>query len=231
MHISVKPIIFHAMENKLIISELFASIQGESSYAGLPCFFIRLTGCNMDCSYCDTEYAKNTEEGEACSIADIMNKVKEANIPLVEITGGEPLLQEGVNALCQQLLEEKFQVLIETNGSISIKALPKKVIKIMDCKCPASGEADKMDFANFALLSKQDEVKFVISDLDDYEYAVKIIKEHNLNDQVNNILMSPDLANPGLPAKLAEWIMKDKLLVRMQLQLHKRIWDPEERGR
>lgn len=219
------------MKQKILISELFASIQGESSFAGLPCFFIRLAGCNLDCSYCDTEYAKNTDESEEYSVDEILAEVKAACIPLVEITGGEPLLQEGVNKLCRQLLDAKFQVLIETNGSILIGSLPKEAIKILDCKCPASGEADKMDFANFALLTKQDEVKFVISDRDDYEYAVKIINAHKLAGEIDNILMSPDLANPGLPARLAEWILADKVPVRMQLQLHKRIWDPEERGR
>lgn len=219
------------METKLIISELFCSIQGESSYAGLPCFFIRLAGCNLDCVYCDTEYAKSAEDGEKSTISEILEKVNAAGIPLVEITGGEPLLQEGVNELCQKLLAEKFQVLIETNGSLSISLLSKEVIKIIDCKCPASGEADKMDLANFALLTKKDEVKFVISDREDYEYAVKVIREHELTEKVDNILLSPNFSNPGLPEQLAEWILEDKLNVRMQLQLHKRIWDPEERGR
>ena len=219
------------MDTKLAISELFASIQGESSYAGLPCFFIRLVGCNLDCVYCDTEYAKNVADSKEYSIAEILEKVKAAEIPLVEITGGEPLLQEGVIELCQKLLDEKFQVLIETNGSISIISLPEEVIKILDCKCPASGEADKMDFANFALLKKQDEVKFVISDRRDFEYAVKIINEYKLNDQVDNILLSPNFTNPELPAMLAEWILENKISARMQLQLHKCIWSPEERAR
>lgn len=219
------------MEMKLIISELFASIQGESSYAGRPCFFIRLAGCNLDCSYCDTEYAKNPKAGEEYTINEILSKVKEAGINLVEITGGEPLLQEGVNELCQKLLDAEFKVLIETNGSISIASLPKKVIKILDCKCPASGEAKKMDFANFAFLSQSDEVKFVISNRNDYDYTVEIIKKYDLNSKVNNIILSPDLSNTALSAQLAEWMLEDKIPARMQLQMHKLIWDPEERGR
>jgi 7-carboxy-7-deazaguanine synthase len=219
------------METKLLISELFASIQGESSYAGRPCFFIRLAGCNLDCVYCDTEYARNAEDGEEYTIDEIVSKVEEAGIHMVEITGGEPLLQEGVNELCQKLLDAEFKVLIETNGSISIASLPPEVIKILDCKCPGSREADKMEFANFALLSQLDEVKFVISDREDYDYTVGIIKKYGLNYKVDNLLLSPELSHPCLSAQLAEWILEDKLDVRMQLQMHKLIWDPEERGR
>lgn len=219
------------METKLLISELFSSIQGESSYAGLPCFFIRLAGCNLNCSYCDTDYARDAKSGTEYSVAEIMAKTKETGIPLVEITGGEPLLQEGVKELCQKLLEADVQVLIETNGSMAIADIPPEVIKILDCKCPTSGETDKMDFVNFALLSKTDEIKFVISDREDYDYAVGILNKYELNRKVNNILFSPVLSNPGLSVQLARWILQDKICVRMQLQMHKIIWGPEERGR
>lgn len=219
------------MTAKLKISEYFTSIQGESTYSGMPCFFIRLAGCNLDCSYCDTEYARNTEDGAEYSIAKIVAKAQETGIPLVEITGGEPLLQEGVKELCRQLLDEKFQVLIETNGSISIAALPREVIKILDCKCPSSGEANKMDFGNFQYLSRGDEIKFVVADREDYNYAVEIIRKYDLNRKVDNILVSPELSNPCIAAEIAKWILEDRLPVRMQLQLHKIIWDPEERGR
>lgn len=219
------------MENKLIVSELFTSIQGESSYAGRPCFFIRLAGCNLSCSYCDTQYAKNEKDGKAYSVSELLKEVKSAGISLVEITGGEPLLQGAVKELCESLLKEKYQVLIETNGSIGIDFLPRDVIKILDCKCPASEEAAKMDFANFNLLTKDDEIKFVISDRKDYEYAISIIKEYDLSKKVTNILFSPDQSKSTSAEKLAEWILEDHAQVRLQLQLHKIIWDPEERGK
>ena len=219
------------MKTKYMISELFSSIQGESSYAGWPCFFIRLAGCNLNCTYCDTQYAGKSATGKEYTLARLLEQVKAADIPLVEITGGEPLLQKGVPKLCRKLLDEKYQVLVETNGSISIASLPEEAVKIVDCKCPSSGHADQMDFANFALLSWHDEVKFVIVDRDDYEYALKIIKRYDLKHKIINIILSPDLSRPGLAAKLAEWILADHAPVRMQLQLHKCIWDPSERGR
>lgn len=219
------------VNTKLIISELFFSIQGESSYAGYPCFFIRLAGCNLNCSYCDTKYAQSAKKGTVYFVDEIVNKVKKAEIPLVEITGGEPLLQEGVKELCQKLLDAGFKILMETNGSLSIASVPAKVIKILDCKSPSSGEADRMDFANFALLSKEDEIKFVISNKTDYNYSVEIIKKYKLNSIVDNILFSPDLSSSGIPAELAKWILEDKLNVRMQLQMHKIIWDPQEQRR
>jgi len=219
------------MHNQLLISELFASIQGESSYAGLPCYFIRLAGCNLNCSYCDTEYAKSNENADSYSINEILDKAKKTGISLVEITGGEPLLQEGVNQLSAKLLDDGFTVLIETNGSLSIASLPDKIIKIIDCKCPSSGESDKMDFANFAIINKADEIKFVVSNRQDYLYATSIIHRYNLTQKVNNIILSPDCTNPNLPAQLAEWIVADKIPIRLQMQLHKQIWDPELRGK
>jgi len=219
------------MDNKLIISELFSSIQGESSYAGMPCFFIRLAGCNLNCSYCDTSYAKGRDIGTKYSLNELVAITEKAVLPLVEITGGEPLVQNGVSELCQKLLDTGIKVLLETNGTLSIAAIPENVIKIMDCKCPSSGESERMDFANFELLSKSDEVKFVIAEREDYEYARKIIGKYELYNKIENILFSPELSNLSFAAELAKWILEDKLKVRMQLQMHKFIWDPKERGR
>lgn len=215
------------MNEQLKIIEMFTSIQGESSYSGRPCFFIRLAGCNLNCSYCDTQFAKSAEDGEDYSIHELLAKAKESGVSLVEITGGEPLMQKAVPELCSKLLESDFKVLIETNGSLRISQLPEDVIKILDCKCPSSRESEKMDLSNFADLTEKDEVKFVISDRQDYEYACYKIHQHDLSSQVGNILFSPIME----PDVLAEWILADKLDVRFQLQLHKVIWDPDERGR
>lgn len=220
------------MENNIMkITELFTSIQGESSYAGRPCFFIRLAGCNLNCSYCDTEFAKSADSGKDISIESILERAKNANVATVEITGGEPLLHDEVPLLCRGLLEAGFRVLIETNGSLPIAKLPEKVIRIVDCKCPSSGESERMDFANFAELNPCDEVKFVIADREDYEYACEVIAKYELNSKVDNILFSPVASELFSPAELAEWILEDKLDVRLQLQLHKVIWDPNERER
>jgi 7-carboxy-7-deazaguanine synthase len=219
------------MNEQLKIIEMFTSIQGESSYAGRPCFFIRLAGCNLNCSYCDTEFAKSADDGDESDIDTIVAKAESADVPYVEITGGEPLLQKNVSKLCQKLFDAGFEVLMETNGSLPISQLPYDVIKIIDCKCPSSGEMDSMDFANFADISPEDEIKFVISDREDYEYVCSIIEEYGLDNKVNNILLSPVQSESFTAAMLSEWILEDKLEVRLQLQLHKIIWDPEERGR
>ena len=213
------------------IIEIFTSIQGESSYAGRPCFFIRLAGCNLNCSYCDTEFAKSAEVGEEVALSEIIEKAKDANVATVEITGGEPLLQREVPELCQGLIDAGFRVLIETNGSMSISQLPQEVIKIVDCKCPSSGESEMMDFANFAELKYDDEVKFVVANREDYDYACRVIDKYALISRIDNILISPVCSEHFSAAELAEWILEDKLDVRLQLQLHKVIWDPEERER
>ena len=222
------------LNTQFIVAELFSSIQGESSYAGRPCFFIRLAGCNLSCSYCDTEYAQNSNSGTKYSLTELLDKAEKSGISLMEITGGEPLLHSGVKILCQQLLESGFEVLLETNGSLPIAQIPEKVVKIIDCKCPSSGESENMNFTNFAILSKTDEIKFVITDKKDYEYAKNIIKKFNLNSKVENMLFSPvfcSVSHKKLSANLAEWILTDKLDVRMQLQMHKYIWKPEAKGK
>ena len=230
------------MNGKLQVNEIFTSIQGESSYAGRPCFFVRLAGCNLDCVYCDTEYAKESEGRSEYDIDTIVDMVKQAGIPLVEITGGEPLLQQATPLLCSRLLEEGLKVLIETNGSLDVSQIPEGVIRIIDCKCPSSGESQRMDFANYAdsenktpVLRRSDEIKFVIADRNDFDYAVSIIRKYRLEKRVDNILLSPAADSDGLPgispARLTSWILEEKLDARLQLQIHKIVWDPEERKR
>ena len=213
------------MNKYLEVNEIFHSIQGESSYAGLPCVFVRLTGCNLRCNYCDTRYA--FEEGELIEIEKIIKKVDEYSCNLVEITGGEPLLQANLHSLVNELIESGKTVLIETNGSVDLATLNPHAIKIMDIKCPASGMADKNLFSNINKLSMSDEVKFVIQDENDYEWAKDIIKKYDLY-KIAKILFSCvfDRIKPDL---LVSWIIRDKLAVRFQLQMHKYIWPHDMR--
>ena len=215
-------------EIQLEIAELFYSIQGESSYAGYPCFFIRLAGCNLRCTFCDTRYAYE-EDHPRRDIGEILTALKKYPNALVEVTGGEPLLQDGVYPLMDKLLAAGRTVLLETNGSISLKAVPEKVIKIMDMKCPGSGMHEHMDFNNISLLTRNDEVKFVISSRQDYDWAVKIVSDHALQD-IATVTFSPVTA-ALTPADLAGWILADHLQVRLRLQLHTIIWpDRTTRG-
>lgn len=208
----------------LKVNEIFYSIQGEAGYAGLPCIFIRLTGCNLRCEYCDTTYAY--EEGKSFSIQEILERIQSFNCRLVEITGGEPLLQRDTTGLASALLQEGYQVLVETNGSKNIDILPDGAICIMDIKCPGSGESDKMDWDNLNRLKAGDQVKFVLSDETDYKWTKAHLSE--ISDKVDVFMSSV----PGRldPARLAEWILKDKLKVRLQLQLHKILWPGQEKG-
>lgn len=209
-----------------MVNEVYVSIQGESSFAGRPCIFVRLTGCNLRCAWCDTAYAFH--EGQRRSIDDIVRQVASLSLPLVEITGGEPLLQPGCAALAQRLLMADMTVLVETSGSLPINTLPDGVVRIMDIKCPGSGEVDKMDWRNLSWLTERDEVKFVVSDRDDYEWARDIIRSHGLIGRCE-VLISTAYGLVA-PRDLAEWILMDKLQVRLQLQLHKYIWEPDKRG-
>ena len=212
------------MADTLIINEIFHSIQGESSYVGLPCVFVRLTACNLRCSWCDTTYSFH--EGRPMSIGDVIVKVLEYNCPLAEITGGEPLLQENVFPLMTRLCDLGKTVLLETSGSVDVSAVDPRVVKIMDLKCPASGESGKNLYENLRHLDKKDEVKFVIADRADYDWAKQKLSEHNIPCTV---LFAPVWEK--LPLKtLAEWILADKLPVRMQTQWHKHIWGPGARG-
>jgi 7-carboxy-7-deazaguanine synthase len=213
-------------DNQLRINEIFFRIQGESSYAGLPCVFVRLTYCNLRCSYCDTEYA--FYEGQWRRFDDIIHEVKKYKCRLVEITGGEPLLQENILPFMSRLCDEGFDVLIETGGHMSIENVDARVKRIMDIKCPSSNESDKIYWPNIEQLNSNDQVKFVVGNLDDYQFCKEIIAKYNL-DKKCMILLSPVFETLN-PQELAEWILKDNLPVRMQLQMHKFIWQPETRG-
>jgi 7-carboxy-7-deazaguanine synthase len=208
----------------LKVNEIFYSIQGESSYAGLPCVFVRLTGCNLRCSYCDTEYAYDT--GNEMEVGEIVNRVKAFNCSLVEITGGEPLIQQETPVLISELLKYK-KVLLETNGSCDISKVDKNCVRIVDIKCPSSGEVDEKALTNLDELTEKDELKFVIGDKQDYEYAKGVLDNNGI--KINHIHFSPNF-NVLNPVELAEWILKDNLRVHLQLQLHKIIWDPNKRG-
>ena len=212
----------------LKVNEIFYNIQGESSYAGRPCVFVRLTGCNLRCSYCDTRYAY--EEGEELEIAEIVSRIVSYQCSLVEVTGGEPLIQEDTPLLVRRLLEEGYEVLMETNGSQDISRVDDRCVKIVDIKCPSSGETSRNDLGNLSRLTKKDEIKFVIGDRADYEYAKKTL---NLMDPgpVRKTLVhfSPALGKIQ-PNRLAEWILEDHMDVRVHIQLHKIIWPHEQRG-
>jgi 7-carboxy-7-deazaguanine synthase len=210
----------------LIVNEIFYSIQGESSYAGRPCVFVRLTGCNLRCSYCDTQYAYY--KGLSMDVAEILEKVKFYGCSLMEITGGEPLLQRETPALIQRLLDEGFQVLLETNGSMDIDRVNPACIKIIDIKCPSSGEEKKNNFSNLKSMGQQDEIKFVIGNRPDYEYARKVLAEKGLEFQAP-VFFSPVFGRMDLKT-LAGWILKDCLNVKLQIQLHKVIWGPDTEG-
>jgi 7-carboxy-7-deazaguanine synthase len=227
----------------MFITEIFKSIQGEGTRAGLPCIFVRLTGCNLRCAWCDTVYAFHG--GKKMTVDEVAARVDElaarngngsAVVPLVELTGGEPLLQEEIYPLADTLLNAGYTVLIETSGERSIARLPKEVIKIVDVKCPDSGEADTFEMDNLAHLSQSDEVKFVISTRRDYEFARQFTKQHGLAERVQAVLFSPVFEDPeqkwpGLePRTLVQWILEDGLPVRLGLQLHKFVWDPATKG-
>jgi 7-carboxy-7-deazaguanine synthase len=209
------------------INEIFHSIQGESTWAGSPCVFVRLTGCNLRCSWCDTEYAFH--EGSQMEIAEVAEKVAGFGCGLVEITGGEPLLQQGVHPLIAMLLERGHTVMIETSGERDISVVDPRVVRIVDLKCPGSGESARNRWSNVEHLTRRDELKFVLADRNDYEWARDALNAHRLSERVNAVLMSPVFGQLE-PADLAAWILEDRLAVRMQLQMHKHIWSPTARG-
>ncbi len=211
----------------LTINEIFHSIQGESTYAGLPCVFVRLTACDLRCRWCDTPYAFH--EGRKMTVDDVVADVEARGCPVVEVTGGEPLLQPDVYPLMQRLLDSGKTVLIETGGHRSIARVPAGVIRIVDVKCPGSGESEKNDWSNLARLTSTDEVKFVIADRADYEFARDVVRREALDEKVAAVLFSPVHGELG-PKQLAEWVIADRLTVRVQLQVHKYIWSPETRG-
>jgi len=223
----------------MFITEIFKSIQGEGTRAGLPCVFVRLTGCNLRCTWCDTAYAFHG--GKKMSVDEVMARVGELagsnkTVPLVELTGGEPLLQEEIYPLAERLVAAGYTVMIETSGEKFVGRLPREVIKIEDVKCPDSGEADTFEMKNLEAVSENDEIKFVISSRRDYEFAREFTRRHNLDEKVKQVLFSPVFDDPegkwkGLePRQLVEWMLEDGLQVRMGLQLHKFVWHPATKG-
>lgn len=230
----------------MYITEIFKSVQGEGTRAGLPCIFVRLTGCNLRCTWCDTAYAFHG--GKKMSVEEVLGRVdelagrseelrgSESAVPLVELTGGEPLLQEEAYPLAEKLLAVGYIVMVETSGERYIGELPREVIKIVDVKCPDSGEADTFEMRNLDVLTENDEVKFVLSTRRDYEFAREFTLQHGLARRVKQVLFSPVFEDPagkweGLePRAVVEWILADGLPVRLGLQLHKFIWDPATKG-
>jgi 7-carboxy-7-deazaguanine synthase len=210
----------------LIINEIFFSIQGESMRSGLPCIFVRLTSCDLRCTWCDTEYAFN--EGKEMNIDLILKKVEEYKCRLVEITGGEPLLQANVHLLMKRLCNENYDVLIETGGHRDISKIDPRVKRIMDIKCPGSLMEKRNRWENIDALTARDEVKFVINDETDYSWAKEIMRKYNLTERCR-VLISPVFGKIENRI-LAEWILRDRLHVQFQLQIHKYIWDPKTRG-
>lgn len=224
------------------ITEIYKSLQGESTYAGLPCIFVRLTGCNLRCSWCDSEYTFHG--GRKMTQEQILDEVARLSSGggLVEITGGEPMLQEReLIPLMRQLLADGYQLLLETSGERPLERVPAEVVKVVDVKCPDSGEGDTFCRDNLATLRKQDEVKFVLSTRADYEFACDFTREHNLAARVNAVLFSPAFRKDAAgvrdsshclldPQRLAEWMLADDVSARLSLQLHKFIWDPALKG-
>ena len=204
------------MQSNINISEIFYSILGESTYQGLPCAFVRVAGCNLRCSYCDTPYAQ--KGGKKYPIEKILSILSKYPTKLIEITGGEPLSQKGVYKLIQELIKRKYKVFVETNGSIDIDKLSSKVIVIMDIKCPSSSMNEKMNWENIKKLKDEDEIKFVLQNSKDYLWAKEVIKKYNLSDR--KLLLSPVFGKLS-PKVLSEWILKDGLNAKLHLQLHK----------
>jgi 7-carboxy-7-deazaguanine synthase len=211
----------------LRVNEIFYSIQGEGSCAGERCVFVRMTGCGLRCTYCDTEYA--FYEGEDKSVTDVLAQVESYGCTLVELTGGEPLEQEGVYLLIDELLDRNYEIMIETGGHIDISRVDKRVKRIVDLKTPTSGMVKRNRYENIGELTKHDEVKFVIGSREDYEWSREQIRKYNLPNKVGTILFSG--VHDALPLdELAAWVLEDKLPVRMQVQLHKLIWPNVLRG-
>jgi 7-carboxy-7-deazaguanine synthase len=211
---------------KLSINEIFYSIQGESTYAGLPCIFVRLTACNLRCTYCDTTYA--FYEGRDWTFPELMKELSKYDCRLVEITGGEPLIQKNVLLFMKELADSGYEVLLETGGQIDMRGVDARVVRIMDIKCPSSSESGKVCWENIALLTERDQVKFVIGDRADYEWAREVIAKYQL-DKRCELLISPVFGKIRYD-QLAGWILQDNLPVRFQLQLQKFIWEPDRRG-
>jgi len=215
-----------AKSGELLIHEIYGSIQGESSFAGLPCTFVRTTTCHLRCTYCDSPHAFT--QGESMTPDAVFAEVERLGIRLVELTGGEPLLQEGVYPLMTRFCDAGYTVLLETSGSLDISRVDSRVVKIVDFKTPSSGEVDHNHYENIEKLSKRDEIKFVMGNREDYLWARALMQEHGLSER-SQVLMGTVFGKLD-PLRLVEWIVEDRLEARMQLQMHKYIWDPKERG-
>lgn len=211
----------------LTVSEIFYSIQGESTFVGRPCVFVRLTACDLRCVWCDTPYAFTG--GRKMTVDEVVAEVRRYGCPLVEVTGGEPLLQEEVYPLMQRLLAEGFTVLLETGGHLSLARVPDGVVKVMDVKCPGSGESHRVCWENLDRLTRRDQVKFVIKDRTDYEFARRVLREYGLDRRCQAVLLSP-VHGVLEPRELAAWMLEDRLPARLQLQVHKYIWGADARG-
>ncbi len=211
----------------LKVNEIFYSIQGESVHAGLPCVFIRLTGCNLRCRYCDTRYA--FDEGRTCTVNQILERVKPFDCHLVEVTGGEPLSQAHTPHLVESLLNAGYRVLMETNGSLNIDLVNRRCCRIMDIKCPSSGEQNSNDAANIRRLTPNDQVKFVIGDRNDFQFAATMMHRIPSELSTDRILFSP-VADQLAAKQLAQWMLETRIRARLQVQLHKIIWPDQERG-
>lgn len=220
------------VNQKLSVTEIFYSVQGESTWAGAPCTFVRLTGCPLRCSWCDTEYAFH--DGNEMSLDEVMAEVASHSCKTVEITGGEPLAQKGAFALADRLLSEGYIVLVETSGALDVSRLDPRVHKIMDLKCPGSSESHRNRWENLDHLTERDEVKFVVQDRVDYQWACDIIRERELDRRVEEGSLRALLISPVWEAidleSLGTWILEDQLPVRLQVQLHKLIWGPDRQG-
>jgi 7-carboxy-7-deazaguanine synthase len=214
-------------EKKLTINEIYFSIQGESTWAGLPCVFVRLTFCDLRCTYCDTEYA--FYEGKKQTLGEVVDAVLGHGCPLVEVTGGEPLLQKNVLPLMTLLADAGRTVLLETSGAHDISEVDPRVHRIMDLKTPGSGEVERNLFSNLEYLTPRDEVKFVIGSREDYEWSRALVREHQLAERCRAVLFSPIFGRID-PREIVEWVLADNLPVRFQLQMHKFIWTPTQRG-
>jgi len=215
------------LQNKnLIVNEIIFSIQGEGTRAGVPCVLVRLTGCNLDCSWCDTQHAR--DEGDEMSIDEILAYVSRFDCPVVELTGGEPLAQPNAVELLKALCDAGFETLLETNGSLDISQVDPRVIRIVDIKCPDSGQTERIQWSNITHLRPKDEVKFVIASRGDYQFARQTTANRGLSD-LCTVIFSP-VAGEIVSPDLAEWILQDRLPVRMGLQLHKIIWPDVDRG-
>lgn len=211
------------------ISEIYRSIQGESTWAGRPCTFVRTAGCSLRCNYCDTGYALPFDSGDDMPLDAVIARVAELGLDLVEVTGGEPLEEPETPALCSALIERGATVLVETSGAFDIGQLPSEAIKIMDLKTPSSRMQRRNRFENIALLSPRDEVKFVIADRGDFDWSAGVCREQRLFDRCAAVHFSPSFGVLD-PLELTDWILKEKIPARLQLQLHKYIWPPEQRG-